>query len=250
MPSITTLSRGQEFAVNSSFKAKRDMNASISRLATGIRTQGGKDPVGAAIASSVTTQSRSAFVAARNANDGISFLQAAESVLFEIANINMRLRELAVQKTSGLLHTAEINAIAAEENALIIAADKIADSKLNDQDLLSEVSIAINVQGSLATVGAANKPQLASGVANVDKQMATIMTALGQVAAGMNALKGFQSNMNSLSTNAAAAASRIQDTDFARESAILAQSSIMNQSALAMLAQANRAQANFLSILE
>ena len=56
--------------------------------------------------------------------------------------------------------------------------------------------------------------------------------------------------MNSLSTNAAAAASRIQDTDFARESAILAQSSIMNQSALAMLAQANRAQANFLSILE
>ena len=77
----------------------------------------------------------------------------------------------------------------------------------------------------------------------------TIMTALGQVAAGMNALKGFQSNMNSLSTNAAAAASRIQDTDFARESATLAQSSIMNQSALAMLAQANNS-CNFLSILE
>jgi flagellin len=79
--------------------------------------------------------------------------------------------------------------------------------------------------------------------------MANISTALGQVAAGINALKGHQSNMHSLAANARAAASRIQDTDFARESANLAQSSILNQSALAMVAQANNAMANILTLL-
>ncbi len=55
--------------------------------------------------------------------------------------------------------------------------------------------------------------------------------------------------MHSLAANARAAASRIQDTDFARESANLAQSSILNQSALAMVAQANNAMANILTLL-
>ena len=110
--------------MNSSFKAKRDMNASISRLATGIRTQGGKDPVGAAIASSVTTQSRSAFVVLGMLMMVFRFYRRLSPFCLKLLT-NLRLRELAVQKTSGLLQTAEINAIAAEENALIIAITKL-----------------------------------------------------------------------------------------------------------------------------
>ena len=56
--------------------------------------------------------------------------------------------------------------------------------------------------------------------------------------------------MYSYASNADAAASRILDVDFAKESAILAQSSMLNQSALAMVAQANRAQANILTLLD
>ena len=51
-------------------------------------------------------------------------------------------------------------------------------------------------------------------------------------------------------SNTDAAASRILDVDFAKESSILAQSSILNQSAMAMVAQANRAQANLLTLLD
>ena len=70
-----------------------------------------------------------------------------------ISSLNTRLRELAVQKTSGLLQPAEISAITSEENAIIIAADKIADTELNNVDLLSEVSIAVSQSGTLAYVG-------------------------------------------------------------------------------------------------
>ena len=80
--------------------------------------------------------------------------------------------------------------------------------------------------------------------------MEIIQKGLGEVGAGINALKGYQSNMYSYASNADAAAARILDVDFAKESAILAQSSMLNQSALAMVAQANRAQANILSLLD
>ena len=249
MTALANMSKGAINAVNSAFKARRSMNDSLSRLSTGIRTLHGNDPAGQAVASNITTQARSADVAARNAEDGISFLQAAESILFEMASLNTRLRELAVQKTNGILSAADTAAIEAEENEIVAAAAKIGNSKLNKRDLLSTFSIAINNHGTLSQLGAVVKPVLASGVSNADTQMANISKALGQIAAGINALKGHQSNMYSLSANARAAASRIQDTDFARESANLAQSSILNQSALAMVAQANSAQANILTLL-
>ncbi len=250
MTTFSSFSVGAQFAVDSAFKSRRTMAASIARLSTGERTIHGSDPAGASVADSMRSQARSAAVAARNSENGISFLISAESILMELATLNTRLRELAVQKTSGLLQTAEINAITAEENAIIIAADKIAETELNNVDLLSEVSIAISVPGTLAHVGATSKPELASGVSNVDTQMANIQKALGEVSAGINALKGHQSNMFSYASNSDAAASRILDTDFARESSILAQSSVLNQSALAMVAQANRAQATLLTLLE
>ena len=250
MPSLSTYTNGAVNAVNASAHARRSLTASMGRLSTGIRTLHGNDPAGQSVASNLTTQSRSANVAARNAEDGISTLQAAEAVLLEMATLNTRLRELAVQKlNSDFLSAAQEHAIAVEENAIVAAAEKISESTLNDRELLSPFLLAVNNRGTLSLLGPVKKPVLQSGVSNVDTQMANISMALGQVAAGINALKGHQSNMHSLAANARAAASRIQDTDFARESANLAQSSILNQSALAMVAQANNAMANILTLL-
>ena len=251
MPSLSTYTNGAVNAVNASAHARRSLTASMGRLSTGIRTLHGNDPAGQSVASNLTTQSRSANFAARNAEDGISTLQAAEAVLLEMATLNTRLRELAVQKlNSDFLSAAQEHAIAVEENAIVAAAEKISESTLNDRELLSPFLLAVNNRGTLSLMGPVKKPVLQSGVSNVDTQMANISMALGQVAAGINALKGHQSNMHTLTANARAAASRIQDTDFAKESSTLAQSSILNQSALAMVAQANNAMANILTLLQ
>ena len=85
MPSLSTYTNGAVYAVNASAKARRSLTASMGRLSTGIRTLNGNDPAGQAVASNITTQARSANVAARNAEDGISVLQAAEGVLLELA---------------------------------------------------------------------------------------------------------------------------------------------------------------------
>jgi flagellin len=50
--------------------------------------------------------------------------------------------------------------------------------------------------------------------------------------------------------NLEAAASRIVDTDFAKETASLTKASVLNQSAMAMVAQANQAQSAILAVLQ
>ena len=250
MSMLSNYSSASLNAVSAATKSKRLMMASLDRLSTGRRTINGTDPGGTAVASNITTQARSASIAARNAEDGISYLHAAEGVLMELATLNTRLRELGVQKKSGLLSTIDKAAIESEENEILSAANKISEVKFNDRELLSTFVLAINNAGTLSQMGVVVKPSFQSGISNADTQSAIIQKSLGQVAAGINALKGHQSNMYSFTANARAAASRIQDTDFAKESATLAQSSILNQSALAMVAQANNAMANILTLLQ
>jgi len=196
-------------------------------------------------------EGKSAYIAARNAEDGISFLQAAESALLEIAALNVRMRELAVQKTSGLLQTAETAAIAAEETAIDTAADTIAAYKFNGTSLLGgTVNITDDLDGGVFAVGSTNTPAIAATVTVADTKMAEIQKDLGNIAAGMAGLKGVQAALYSLSANSEAAASRLMDTDFAYSSAQLAKFTVLNQSAMAMVAQANQANSALLAVLQ
>ena len=71
------------------------MNEAIARLSTGNRALYGGDAAGHGAGVQFRAEGKSAYVAARGAEDGISTLQAAESALFEFAALNTRLRELS-----------------------------------------------------------------------------------------------------------------------------------------------------------
>ena len=100
MTSVSTVAVGANMAAAGAAKARHGMNEAIARLSTGVRSMYGGDAGGASQAHQIRAEGRSAFMAARNAEDGISYLQTAESLLLEIATLNGRLRELAVQKLS------------------------------------------------------------------------------------------------------------------------------------------------------
>ena len=118
MTSVSNIAIGAHLAGNAAAKARHGMNEAIGRLSTGMRGLYGGDAAGhGAGAIQYRAEGKSAYVAARAAEDGISFLQASESALLEISALNTRLRELAVQKSSGLLATNETAAITAEEDA-------------------------------------------------------------------------------------------------------------------------------------
>ena len=251
MTSVSTIAVGANMAAAGGAKARHGMTEAIARLSTGVRSMYGGDAGGASQAFQVRAEGRSAFMAARNAEDGISYLQTSESLLLEIANLNTRLRELAVQKLStGTTSDGDVAAIKAEEDAIVIAANDIDAHELNGETLVAGLIIAKDYDGTLSTLGGSSALTLATGTTAVDAQFIKIAKNLGLVAAGLSALKGHQAAMYSMGANAEAAAARIQDTDFARESASLAKNAILNQSAMAMVAQANQAQAAVMAVLQ
>jgi flagellin len=227
----------------------------------------GGDAAGQSIANSLGAKGASFAVAARNAEDGISFLQAAESLLLEVAALTTRLRELGIQYANkDLLTTTDEAALDAEAIAIGDAIDGIADNvKFNGTQLIGSVAgggaitIGINDQGNTATVGTATTITItntdnitgANGVdGSADSALGEIAKSLGNVAAGMSALKGYQAVASASAANLKAAAARIQDTDYALETANLTKAAILNQSAMAMVAQANQAQQALLTVIQ
>ena len=252
MTSVSNAAVGAFLAGNAAAKARHGMNEAIARLSTGVRSMYGGDAAGASVAHTLRADGRSALMAARNVEDGISFLQAGEAALLEIAALNTRLRELAVQDlNAAFLDANQEAAITAEETQIAAAANAIDTATLNDTALLTAaIAFVRDMDGATTSFGAAADLTIASGVTAVDTQMGKISKALGSMAAGIAALKGHQGTLYALSANAEAAAARIQDTDFARSSANLAKFSILNQSAMAMVSQANQANQSDLATLQ
>jgi flagellin len=239
------------------------MNESIARLSTGMRSMYGGDAAGQSVANTLQARSMSWAVAARNAEDGISAAQTAESALLEIASLAQRLREIGIQADNeGLLVAAsDLAALNAEATALGTAIDQIrSTTTFNGVSLLgtSAVSTNIGVTDAGGTVALKTSDAIAAVTAittaaasdgSADATLQDVAISLGNVAAGIAALKGRQAVAYAASANLAAAAARIEDTDFASETANLTKNSVLNQSAMAMVAQANQAQSAVLAVL-
>ena len=79
----------------------RRMADNFRKMASGERiTRAADDAAGLAISENIKSRIRSKRQAGRNASDAISMIQTTESGLNEIANILIRLRELAIQASS------------------------------------------------------------------------------------------------------------------------------------------------------
>ena len=262
MTSVSNVSIGAKLAGAAAADARHGMNEAIARLSTGKRSMYGGDAAGQAMANSIKAKGMSYAVAARNAEDGISAAQLAESSLIEIAALATRLRELGIQAdNASMLSTSDISALDAEAEAIYDAIDAIIETtKFNGVDLLGfsvkshAVAVAddggsIHLKTSNGFTSVSDHNEAAGAEVTADIVLSEVSTDLGNVAAGMAAFKARQAVAYSASSNLAAAASRIADTDFAAESANLARMSILNQSAMAMVAQANKATGAFLTII-
>ena len=80
------------------------------------------------------------------------------------------------------------------------------------------------------------------------------MSFISDVRANLGALQNRFSasiaNLENVSQNISASRSRIQDADFAKESANLARNQILQQAGLSMLAQANATNQNVMTLLQ
>ncbi len=96
----------------------------------------------------------------------------------------------------------------------------------------------------ISTVAGAN-----TAITSMDAALNAVNTARADLGALQSRFESVVSNLSVNSENISAARGRIQDTDFAAETAALTRNQILQQAGTAMLAQANQVPQNVLSLL-
>ncbi len=106
--------------------AQTSLSMAMERLSTGQRINSAKDDAaGLAISQRMTADVRGLAVAIRNANDGQSMAQTAESAMGDVTNMLQRMRELAVQASNGTVTGDDRKAMQAEVKQLINQIDNV-----------------------------------------------------------------------------------------------------------------------------
>lgn len=264
-------------------RASDALTTSMTRLSSGLKINSAKDDAaGLQIATRETSQIRGQTVAIKNANDGISMAQTAEGALQESTNILQRMRELAVQARNGTNGTADQTATNAEYSQMSDELTRIsASTNLNGKNLLDGSAGVMTLQvgsntgsanhidltlsskfdavslsvgsGTTALTGATSATaatNIDNAITAIDAALATINATRANLGASQNRLSSTINNLQNVNQNATAALGRIQDTDFASETANLTKQQTLQQASTAVLSQANQLPSAVLKLLQ
>lgn len=253
------------------------LSTSMQRLSTGLRINSAKDDsAGLAIAERMTSQVRGMAVAGRNANDAISMAQTAEGALGKIGESLQRMRELAVQSSNSTNSASDranldeeyqdlakevtrvIGGTKFNDNQLLnadtsmafqVGADNVTTDQINVDltDISAGTGMAAAITGTAAGISTASAA-LAT-MANLDDAIDEVTSARSNLGSVQNRFESVVANLSTTSENLQAAKGRIVDADFAVETSNMSRAQVLQQAGNAMLAQANQAPQQVMSLL-
>ena len=234
------------------------------------------DAAGLFVAQQLTRDIRGTNQAVRNAADGISLGQTAEGALGQVANNLQRIREIAIQASnatvgdrtglqkevdqltqeiSRIVQTTEFSGTKLLSGATSLVFQVGASGSTNNQVVLETVNITgiggysldLTATGTIDVSNAANASAALSGLSlDIDAVNQTRAT----YGALQNRFEAVISNLQNYAENLTAARSRIEDADFAAETARLTRAQILQQAGTSILAQANSLPQSALTLLQ
>lgn len=256
-------------------KASLELGNSFRRLSTGLRiSSAADDAAGLAISERLRAQIRSVAQAERNANDGISLVQTAEGALDEVNSVLIRLRELGIQAANGTLTDTDRDTLDLEFQLIVQEIDRVARATtFSGLPLLDGTTSAIRLQIGpgvtqgvdtidvtlvsilssnlqLDTLGIGSGANITAAIDGIDVAINSVTQLRGSLGATQNRLQSTIRQLQVSGENLSAAESRIRDLDIASETANLTRSSILQQAAISILAQANIQPQAALSLLQ
>ena len=254
-----------------------DLGKDMRELSSGLRiNRAGDDASGLAVSEKMRSQIRGLRQAERNTEDGVSFIQTTEGYLQESQDILQRIRELAVQAANGIYTDEDRMLIQVEVSQLVDEVNRIAShAQFNTLNMLTGrfsnpneggnpvssmwfhiganmderrrvyigtmTAAALGIQnvqdGTAISISSVDKANTTIGL--VDEALTKVSKQRSNLGAYQNRLELTAKGLMIAHENTIASESRIRDTDMAESSVQLAKDSILQQSNLAMLAQAN-----------
>ena len=253
----------------------RNLAESLKRLSSGYRINSAKDDAsGFAVANKFRADIASLKVAHQNAAEAQSMLQVADGAYSKIYDILVRMKELATQAASDQTVQSQLTS---EFVNLQSEITRIAQStKYNTTVLINGGSIATDgltfqigqTNGSefqlnikLATADASalgvdvtqisidSSASAKQAMDAIDTAITSINQFMSQIGANQNRLQYTMENLEVSIENFSASESTIRDVDMAEETTRLTKYQILQQSGIAMLAQANMAPQRLIQLL-
>jgi flagellin len=254
------------------YQNQANTSKNLEKLSSGLRiNRAADDAAGLAISEKMRSQIRGLKMAERNALDGISLMQTAEGAMQEVHAMLQRMRELAVQASNDTYTDEDREKIGQEIEQLTEEINKIsANTEFNtrklldgsDENLFFQIG-ANNGQGVEFQIEEMNSAVLGidgisvdtrenaeNTIEALDEAIKAVSTARSTLGAIQNRLEHTINNLQVTHENLTAAESRIRDADMALEMTEFTRNNILNQSATAMLAQANQLPQGVLQLLQ
>lgn len=277
MPSINTNVAAIK-ARSSLDKVQRELNSSIARLSSGKRiTRAHDDASGSSIAGRMESQIRGLTMSIKNIRDGQSLVDTQEGAMQEIGGILQRMRELAVQSSSGsvFMNSSDRGYLQTEMTALVAEITAItANTKFNDTNVLqgstfsfyTDIDIAgtkisvlavnmsitavIGVETTMITIASRVIGSMPNVITRLDTGIDYVNSKRASLGAISNRFDHVIDNLTNVVANTESAKSRVLDADFAIETTRLTRSTILQQAATSMVAQANGTKNSILALIQ
>lgn len=261
---ISALNANRQLSLNG-----MEMTKTISELSSGVRiNKAGDDASGLAVSEKMRSQYRGLQQATRNAQSGISFIQATEGYLNETTNIMQRMRELAIQSANGIYSDSDRALIQVEINQLVSEVDRIASqAEFNKMNMLTgrfsadgqtpitfhiganmDQRVSVNIGAmtsanlqvggeapvSISTVETANQ-----ALGRIDEGIQMVVSQRAELGAVQNRMESMVKSLMIATENTIASESVIRDADMAQAMVSYTREQILQQTGAAMLANAN-----------
>jgi flagellin len=259
---------------------ENDLSKSLEKLSTGLRiNRASDDAAGLSVSEQLTTQVTGLDMGKRNAQDGESLVNIAEGALTEVESMLQRMRELSIESANDTLTSVERGYCQVEFGQLGTEIDRIVGcTQYNSMNLLDGSSpwgttggtihvgpnatgndvITVTIDGvstgalgiTSSAVYITDQTSATSAISSLDAALSSVNTLRANLGAITNRFDHAITNQDNQSQNMQAAESVIRDVDFATETTQYSRSQILQQSATAMLAQANSLPQTVLTLLK
>ena len=250
------------------------LRSSLERLATGTRINTSADNAsGDSVANSLHAQSVSARQAARNANDGISIVNVIESAADAFISTLDRMRVLAVQAASShyssidrqslnaefraltdeqlvqIAETTEFNGIQLGTTAATILEVQVGNyGELEDRVKIKLPSF-LDAQAIVAIASLNSATEAGEALDLIDSARDAMAAGRAKLGAAHNSLESSLDTNIEYASNLDAAASRIEDTDFAAETAEMTKRQLISDASQSVLSQTQQMLEGVLKLL-
>jgi flagellin len=260
------------------------LSKSLQKLSSGLRINSASDDAsGLTISQQMQGQINGLNQATSNAQNDTSLIQTADGALSQTGSILQSMRTLAVQSaddtntsTDRVAMQNQVDQLAKEItriatttqfNNMVLMSGAHASSGFNFQigaNASQTISMTIGnmtastlkVSGSGTGFSAAGgisistQSAASSAITTIDAAIATVSAERAKYGAFENRLSDTVSNLQNISQNLSSASSQITDVNMAQEMMNYSKLNIINQSATAMLAQANQLPQGVLKLLQ